>query len=78
MDADTLNRAREIRNLLGLSPADAAVLSTIVGARGTCSEFISRDRRAFDTDESRSYLREMGITYYADAAYFIEARSISR
>ena len=78
MDGDTLSRARQIRSLLGLSPADSAVLSTIVGARGTCSDFISRDRRAFDTDESRSYLREMGITYYADAAHFIEARLSSR
>jgi predicted nucleic acid-binding protein len=78
MDADTLSRAREIRNLLGLSPADAAVLSTVVGARDTCDEFISRDRRAFDTDESRSYLRGVGITYYADAAHFISARLRTR
>lgn len=73
IDTDTLSLAREIRDLLALSPADSAVMATVVGAYGTCREFISRDRRAFDTAESRFYLKTVGITYYADPAHFISA-----
>jgi predicted nucleic acid-binding protein len=75
MGPGTVALAANIREFLGLSPADAAVLATVLLAKqgGLCDQFMSRDKRAFDTAPTRTFLRERGIAYYADPLDFLGA-----
>lgn len=75
MNPSTVALAAEIREFLRLSPADAGVLATVVLAsqQGICSQFMSRDKQAFDTRPTRAYLKEKDIAYYADPLVFLRA-----
>ena len=75
MNPRTVVLAANIREFLKLSPADAAVLATVVLAKqqGLCNQFMSRDKRAFDTLPARTYLKGQNIVYYADPLDFLRA-----
>lgn len=75
MNPRTVVLAANIREFLKLSPADAAVLATVVLAKqqGLCNQFMSRDKRAFDTRPARTYLKGQSIVYYADPLDFLRA-----
>jgi predicted nucleic acid-binding protein len=73
--AAIISKVSTVRELLNLSPADALVLATLTEspAHSGIGNFISRDKRAFDTPQLRLYLANFGITYHPDARTFFRA-----
>lgn len=63
-----IHRTMEIRQLLGLDPADAAVLATVVEMRlqGIADVFVSRDTD-FGDEPVRAYIADQNITYHGSA-----------
>lgn len=72
---DTIRLAHSIRDFLNLSPADAAVLATVVSAKeqDLCSRFFSRDKKAFGKPPAFEFMREKGILYYSDPAHCLHS-----
>lgn len=69
--------AREVRDLLNLSPADAIVLASAADAadRGICRVLMSRDKNAFGRQDVRAWMEARSILYYDDAVTLIEQAS---
>lgn len=59
----------EIRDSLRLSPADSAVLATVVSLHraGRGHVFLSRDRQAFGSQAVLDYMTREGVTYHDSA-----------
>lgn len=74
--APTIARASSIRDFLKLSAADAVVLSLVAQAcqEGSCRDFVSKDR-AFGKSETRTYMRQIGLVHWSNAAAFLAAKS---
>lgn len=67
---ETIKLTAQIRDFLKLSPADAAVLATVVSLKsaGVCTTFMSRDKEAFASESTRTYMGTEGVTYYDSAS----------
>lgn len=67
MGRDTMRLAGDLRDLLNLDPADAAVLAFVEESKsaGVCRRFVSRDR-VFTSDIVQTYMASVGIEYFAD------------
>ncbi|CCF84212.1 hypothetical protein [Nitrolancea hollandica] len=72
---EIIRHTRNIREQLELTPADAAVLATVVTAKeqGLCARFFSRDKKAFGKPPTFEFMREMGILYHFDLEHCLRS-----